>query len=360
MMTLRQPDANILVVDDVRENVELLELLLSDAGYKNFVGLTDSREVNDTIRNDNFDLLVLDINMPHMDGFAVMKQIEKDIRDDYLPILVLSGEMDRETRNRALEAGARDFVSKPFDRVEVLNRINNILEVRALYSAQKLQAANLDIQVRDRTQELLKRNSELETTRLEIIRRLGRAAEYRDNETGMHIMRMSKSCRSLARAAGLGEAFADCILKASPMHDIGKIGIPDSILLKPGKLDSDEWEIMKTHAVIGGDILRDYNSELMRMAHSIALTHHEKWDGSGYPNGLQGEAIPIEGRVSAICDVFDALTSIRPYKAAWPVDDAVEFIREQTGKHFDPFLAGTFIDILPRILDIRAQYADED
>jgi len=353
-------EAKIFIVDDMPENIELLEMLLNGAGYRNLFSTTNSREANDTIRKGNFDLLVLDLNMPHFDGFQVMEQLDQDIKDDYLPVLVLTAEIDRATRIRALEAGARDFVTKPFDETEVLNRINNILEIRSLYNEQKRQAENLEKQVRYRTRELRDRNTELETARLEIIRRLGRAAEYRDNETGMHIIRMSKSCQSLALAAGLGDEFADCILKASPMHDVGKIGIPDDILLKPGKLNPDEWEIMKTHATIGGDIIGEFESSLMKMARVIALTHHEKWDGTGYPNGLSGEDIPIEGRVSAICDVFDALTSVRPYKEAWPVEDAVAFISEQSGRHFDPELLKTFVNILPRILDIREKYADSD
>lgn len=354
---LNHPVAKILIVDDAAENIALLEMLLSHAGNGNVVSLTDPRLAEETVRKNDFDLLILDIRMPHMDGFDIMRQLERDIRDDFLPVLVLSGGMDSQTKNRALEAGARDFVHKPFDRVEVLNRINNILEIRALYIAQKRQAENLEIQVRERTLELQTRNQELESARLDIIHHLGRAAEYRDNETGTHGMRMSEGCRSLALAAGLGEAFAECILNASPMHDIGKIGIPDAILLKPGKLDAAEWEIMKTHAAIGGDILRDFNSDLMRMAHTIALTHHEKWDGSGYPRGLSGEDIPIEGRIS---DVFDALTSARPYKKAWPVEEAAAFIADQAGRHFDPRLAQLFLDILPAILEIHARYADKD
>jgi putative two-component system response regulator len=356
----RMPDARIFIVDDMPENIDLLETLLSDAGYRDITSTTDPRKANDLIRNENFDLLVLDLKMPYMNGFQVMEQLAKDLRDDYLPVLVLTGEMDREYRIRALQSGARDFVTKPFDGVEVLNRINNILEVRALYKAQKQQAEELDIQVRERTRELRQRNDELKMARLEIIRRLGRAAEYRDNETGMHLIRMSKSCQSLALAAGLNETFAENLLRASPMHDIGKIGIPDGILLKPGRLNPEEWEVMKTHAAIGGDIIGDFDTDLMRMARTIALSHHEKWDGSGYPHALQGDAIPIEGLVAAICDVFDALTSDRPYKKAWPVDDAISYISGQAGSHFDPALVGRFMDILPKIFAIREKYADKD
>ena len=235
-----------------------------------------------------------------------------------------------------------------------------MLEVRALYNDRKRQTVILEETVRERTQELRNRNEQLEQARIEIIRRLGRAGEYRDNETGMHVIRMSKSCASLARIAGQDDLFVKMILEASPMHDVGEIGIPDSILLKPGKLDPGEWEIMKTHTSIGADIIGDPTSNLLRLARSIALTHHEKWDGSGYPNALRGEDIPIEGRITAVSDVFDALTSDRPYKVAWPVEKAAQFIEENAGSHFDPELAHLFIDILPEILEIREEYADAE
>jgi putative two-component system response regulator len=298
--------------------------------------------------------------MPHLDGYQVMEKLSGNIKGDYLPVLVLTAQIDMGTRLKALEAGAKDFVAKPFDKTEVLNRIANILEVRALYNERKQQNEILEAKVKERTLELQERNKELEETRLEIIRRLGRAGEYRDNETGMHVIRMSKSCQCLALAVGLGEEHAEQILQASPMHDVGKIGIPDGILLKPGKLDPEEWEIMKTHAEIGADIMGDFDSSLMRMAGMIAFTHHEKYDGSGYPNGTKGSGIPIEGRIAAICDVFDALTSERPYKEAWTVERALDLINEESGKHFDPELVRLFNEILPDVLTIREQYADEE
>jgi putative two-component system response regulator len=198
----------------------------------------------------------------------------------------------------------------------------------------------------------------LQRSRLQVVQRLGRAAEYRDNETGLHIIRMSNTSALLAREAGLETSRCELLLNASPMHDIGKIGIPDEILLKPGKLEPHEWQVMKTHTLIGADLLAGDESDLMMMAHDIALTHHEKWDGNGYPHGLRGEEIPLVGRIVALADVFDALTSKRPYKPAWPVERAVALIREQAGKHFDPELAGLFLSILPEILDIHNQYAE--
>jgi putative two-component system response regulator len=202
------------------------------------------------------------------------------------------------------------------------------------------------------------RTEELRRTRLQVVQRLGMAAEYRDEETGNHILRMSHTCALLARAIGWSEAGCDLILNASPMHDIGKIGIPDAIMLKPGTFQPHEWEIMKTHAAIGGKLLEGDDSTLMRMAREIALTHHEKWDGSGYPDGLAGEAIPQAGRIAALADVFDALTSVRPYKQAWTVEAAVECITENSGKHFDPSLVEVFLRELPGIEEIRERFAE--
>ncbi|MCW9040699.1 MAG: HD domain-containing protein, partial [Rhodospirillales bacterium] len=322
-------------------------------GYRNIKCTTDPRQVKGLQDETGFDLILLDIRMPHLDGFQVMELLSEGIKEDYLPVLILTAQTDQETRLKALQLGAKDFVTKPFDQSEVLNRIANMLEVRLLYNDRRRQNAILEEKVRERTQEL-------EETRLEIIRRLGRAGEFRDNETGMHVIRMSKFCQQLAMAAGYGEDFGRAVLIASPMHDVGKIGIPDAILLKPGKLDNDEWEIMKTHATIGAEILSDHPSELMQMAQRIALTHHEKWDGSGYPNGLKGEDIPVEGRIAALADVFDALTSERPYKKAWLVEDAVTLISDQAGKHFDPALSEAFLRIIPEIVEIKEAYADEE
>ena len=207
--------------------------------------------------------------------------------------------------------------------------------------------------------EMLKeRNRQLEKTRQEIIQRLGRAAEYRDNETGMHVVRMSHFSEALAKKANLSKEQCDLILQASPMHDVGKIGIPDNVLLKPGKLEGEEWTKMQTHVEVGASILSGSDSKLMQLAEEIAMTHHEKYDGTGYPNGLKGEEISIEGRIVPICDVFDALTSVRPYKKSWTVEDAVELLKKEKGKHFDPDLVDKFVSILPEILEIRERYSE--
>ena len=344
--------ATILVVDDQPVNVKLLEKVLQAEGYPNIISTTDSREAVALFQQHRCDIVLLDLNMPHIDGFGVMEQL-RAIAEDYPPVLVLTALKDRDSRVRALENGARDFVSKPFDRVELLSRIRNMLEVRMLNKAMKQQNQQLEEKVHERTREL-------DETRLEIIRRLGRAAEYRDNETGLHIIRMSQYSEILGLADGMTGAEADMLLNASPMHDIGKIGIPDQILLKPGKLTPDEWEIMKTHASIGAEILSGHQSGLMQMAREIALAHHEKWDGSGYPNGLAGDAIPMVGRIVALADVFDALTTTRPYKKAWNVDDAVDYIKQNREIHFEPRLVDLFLKHLPEILAVRARYPEPD
>ena len=265
---------------------------------------------------------------------------------------MLTADTTPEIRLRALEKGAKDFIAKPLEHKEFLHRVRNMLEVRLLYKQQRWQAESFEAKVRERT-------AELQETRLEIIRRLGRAGEYWDNETGMHIMRMSKGCQRLALAAGLDENHAALILQASPMHDVGKIGIPDRILLKPGRLEGDEWEVMKTHAEIGTKILEGNSSDVMQLARSIALSHHEKWDGSGYPYGTKGGEIPIEGRIAAVCDVFDALTSEQPYKKAWSVEEGIAFIKDNAGSHMDPELVRLFVEILSEILVIREEYAED-
>jgi len=345
--------AKILVVDDQEMNVRLLEKILQHAGYTNVTTTSDSRDVEKLYLENDYDLVLLDIRMPHLDGFEVMEQLNEIEKESYVPVLILTAQNDQETRLHALQLGAKDFLTKPFDQTEVLLRINNLLEVRLLHQQQRNLNKVLDQRVQERTHEL-------NDTRLEVIRRLGRAAEFRDNETGYHIIRMSKFSQIIALNYGLDEKQAELILNASPMHDIGKIGIPDNILLKPGKLDKEEWEIMKTHAAIGADILSGHDSELMEMAKEIAMTHHEKFDGSGYPMGLKGQDIPLTARIVAISDVFDALTSARPYKKAWPAEEAIAEIKNCSGKHFDPELVEVFVRSLPEILNVRSQYQEEE
>ena len=345
-------ESRILVVDDNPANVLLLTAMLEEEGFDKVVSTTDPQDVLSLQQKHDFNLIMLDIRMPQMDGFAVLELLQPWIVDDHLPIIVLTAQTDEETRINALSGGAKDFVNKPFNQAEVIRRVLNLLEGNLYHRMLKSQNLKLERKVDERTREL-------QATRLQVIRQLGLAGEYRDNETGMHVIRMSKFCELLAAQIGMDETFCDQILSASPMHDLGKIGIPDRILLKPGKLDAEEWEIMKTHAQIGAKILSGSDSSLIQMAHEIALNHHEKWDGSGYPNGLKGEDIPLTGRISAICDVFDALTSERSYKKAWTTNEAFQLIEDDMGSHFDPNLARVFLDNKQRVLDIRSQFPDE-
>lgn len=345
MPTLLQ-QSRIFVVDDEPANLRLMEKMLSKEGYLQTVLIADPREVLPLYRQQAPDLILLDINMPHLDGYEVLELLNRLNDPTPAPVIMLTAQNGREHLLQALAGGARDFVTKPFDRAELVMRVRNLLEVHQAHRLVHNQKTVLEEMVHHRTQEL-------NQSRLEVVRRLGRAAEYRDNETGLHIIRMSRYAALMAASLGWSDADCELLLHASPMHDIGKIGIPDHILLKPGKFEPDEWEVMKRHAQMGADILSDGDSVLMQLARDIALTHHEKWDGSGYPNGLAGTDIPQAGRIVAVADVFDALTSSRPYKKAWPVEDAVRLLQEQSGRHFDPEIISHFLALLPEIVAIR-------
>jgi len=344
--------ARVLVVDDQPANVLLLTRMLAAAGYSAVSGTTDARNVAGLYLELRPDLVLLDLRMPHLDGFQLMLQLQGLEQGSYVPVLVLTAQTDIQSRLRALSLGARDFLTKPFDRLEVLTRIRNLIEVRLMHN--RLRASNqaLEARVEERTRDL-------HNAQLEIIQRLGHAVEFRDNETGMHVVRMGRFSRLLGETLGLEPDECDILLHAAPMHDIGKLAIPDRILLKPGPLNPDEWSIMKTHPVIGANLLAHGRSKVLQMAESIALTHHERWDGSGYPHGLKEEAIPLEGRICALSDVFDALTSSRPYKNAWSIPDAVRVIERESGRHFDPDLVEAFKEVLPHIIDIKLKYGDE-
>ncbi|WP_031436153.1 HD domain-containing phosphohydrolase [Methylobacter tundripaludum] len=345
--------ARILIVDDESVNLKLLDKMLSAQGYSNLVLVQDSRQVLEIYRQARTDLILLDINMPHLDGFEVMEQLKALDDPLFPPVVILTAQHGQDFLLRALNSGARDFITKPFYCNELLARVRNMLDAQLMHRMLYDQKAVLNEMVQTRTDELRR-------TRLQVVQQLGRAAEYRDNETGNHILRMSHISALLAKSIGWNEADCELMLHASPMHDIGKIGIPDHILLKPGKFEPEEWEIMKTHAVIGANILEGDDSELMKCAGEIALTHHEKWDGSGYPYGLSGAAIPLVGRIAALADVFDALTSVRPYKEAWTVEAAVDLIKENRGTHFDPELVAVFLEQLPGILKIRDQFSEPE
>jgi cyclic di-GMP phosphodiesterase len=344
-------DAKILIVDDEQGNIHVLERMLNAVGYHNITSTTDSRSTPDLYQIMHPDLILLDIKMPGFSGFDVMNALKPLEKESYLPILVLTAQLDTETRLKAIKAGAKDFVNKPFITEEMLARINNLLEVRMLHNSVCGKKKSLETQIMESSQELRQ-------YQVEIIHRLARAAEYRDNETGMHVIRISKLCECLARGLGLSEHDCHLIRHASPMHDIGKIGIPDHILLKPGKLTSEEWAVMKTHSDIGALILSGSESEFLQMAEIIAGSHHERWEGSGYPKGLKGEEIPLVSRIVTVCDVFDALISDRPYKKAWSIENTVEEMESQSGKLFDPRIFRIFKTLLPEMIAITEQFSD--
>ena len=341
--------AKILIIDDNTLNVHILKKILSNAGYINIFITTDSTKAVGMYKDIFPDLVLIDFNMPELNGIQVMEQMADLDPNSYLPALMLTAEEDETLRAKAFQAGAKDFLRKPYERLEVLLRSRNIIEVRMLYNQVKNDNRSLEEKVEVRTEELQK-------ARIEVVVRLAKVAEYRDEETGEHIMRMSHYCQALAKAAGLGKGQVDLIFSTTPLHDIGKIAIPDAVLLKNGKLDDHEYEIMKNHTTLGAQMLSGADSVFLKMAETIALTHHEKYDGTGYPKGLKGEEIPLLGRICAICDVFDALTSERSYKRAWGFDEAMDEIKRLKGIHFDPQLTDLFISITPEIRRIYDEY----
>ncbi|MFO7749406.1 MAG: response regulator [Desulfobacteraceae bacterium] len=344
--------ARILIIDDSQVNLDLLEGIVTSAGYTSVLTLSDPREAGTVYQAFQPHVVMLDLSMPYLDGFQVMALLQEIEKDSYIPVMVLTAFQDRQTRKSALECGAQDFLSKPFDNLEVLTRLRNMIRVRLLHNQTQNQNIILEEKVKLRTMEL-------EKTRLEIIYRLGQAAEYRDTETGAHIIRMSRMCKVLGELAGMNEKEVDLLVNASPMHDVGKIGVPDSVLLKSGRLTPEEWQIMTQHTVIGGTLLEGLDDDLMVLARGIALTHHEKWDGTGYPSGLKKESIPFCGRIAGLVDVFDALTSRRPYKDPYPAEKAFEIISRGRGTHFDPELVDLFFQNKEHFIKIKEEFSDD-
>ncbi|HEX9996037.1 MAG TPA: HD domain-containing phosphohydrolase [Abditibacterium sp.] len=331
--------AKFLIVDDEFANTRLLERHLTKWGYSQILSTNDPLMVATLYSQFDPDILLLDLMMPNLDGFQVMEQLKALIpTGDHVPILVLTANITPEAKRKALAAGAMDFLNKPFDATELSLRISNLLRTRFLHLQHQNRNVILEEMVAERT-------SALDQAQMEILERLAQAAEFRDDDTGQHTRRVGQLSSLLAQTIGLSRFQVELIERTAPLHDVGKIAIPDAILLKPGRLTAEEFEIMKTHTTIGATLLAGGHSDLVSMAQSIALTHHERWNGGGYPAGLQGEAIPIEGRIVAIVDVFDALTSERPYKEAWPVEKALEEIEQQSGKQFDPVLIEAFLQI---------------
>ncbi|TNE78566.1 MAG: response regulator [Gammaproteobacteria bacterium] len=340
----------IFLVDDEPINQKLLEKILHKAGYTNLVHIYDPSQVLEKYHKYKPDLILLDIRMPGMSGFEVMDQLNR-LNDPLMPpVIFLTAEGNEENLLQALDRGARDLMQKPFNQSELLMKVRNMLD---LHIAHKMLNKKYDLL----EQVVSSRTRELRETRLKVVERLGMAAEYRDDETGNHIKRMSHICSFLAGKLEMESRYCEEILHASPMHDVGKLGIPDHILLKPGKLTSDEMTVMKQHTEIGRTLLDGDDSSLMVMAREIAYTHHEKWDGSGYPQGLKGQAIPLCGRIAALADVFDALASNRPYKQAWELPRIIEFLVEQKGRHFDPELVELLLSNLEEICEIRGRFS---
>lgn len=332
--------ANVLIIDDQEHNISLLKRILNKAGFQNLYSTQDPFEIERLLEEAAPDIILLDLHMPGMDGIEAVKLIhDRQGEDNYLPILMLTADNTSSAKQEGLKAGVNDFLTKPYDRTEVVLRIHNLLRTRFLHK--QLQAHNelLEQRVRERTIRL--RDAQMETIRL-----LARASEYRDDDTGTHTLRVGKLAGLVAERLGFSAEYVDRISLAATLHDIGKIGIPDQILLKPGLFEKDEFEQMKLHTTIGANILQNSSFDVLKMAETIARSHHEKWDGSGYPEGLRGEEIPIEARIVALADFYDAVTHERPYKQAWSQSEAIAEIERQRGVHFDPRITDCFLEIL--------------
>ncbi len=350
--------SKILVVEDDVMNSRLLATILTRLGYAvdtAFDGITGLEKAESSPP----DLILLDLQLPRMDGYEVARRLKQADKTKIIPIVVVSSFAEVENRVKALEAGADDFLSKPIDQVELRARVQSLLKVKLfndhMVNYQKILEAEVDKRTRQLSQaydELKSALDKIKQVSLDTAFRLAQAVESRDGVTGVHIKSTGYYAAAIARVMGLPSQDVEFGLYAIPMHDIGKIGIPDRILLKPGPLDPEEWKIMKLHTAIGGRILSNSDSPVIQMAEQIALTHHEKWDGSGYPDGLKGSQIPLWGRIAAIVDVFDALTNNRPYKKAIPVDQSLDILKKGTGTHFDPEVSKAFFSLEKEILSI--------
>ncbi len=342
----------VLIIDDSDINLTLIRALVMKLEECD-PQLFSEPEVGLAWCKDNLpDLVIVDYMMPVMDGLQFISAFRLIPGRAEIPVLMITANDQKDIRYDALRGGANDFLTKPIDRIEFSARVKNMLTLRDGQKYLEDRAAFLEELVDERTREIRDREREL-------IYRISRAAEFRDPETGAHIQRMAHYSEIIARGLGLDEKLCKLILQAAPMHDVGKIGIPDMILLKPGKLTDEEFDIMKKHAAMGYELLKDSGSEIMQAGAEIALTHHEKFDGSGYPAGVAGEQIPLFGRIVAVADVFDALTSERPYKKAWPLEDARRLLEEGRGKHFDPVCVDTFINCWEQVMAVRGKFRDE-
>ncbi len=338
--------AKILIVDDDEATLQLYEEILGMAGYTNITTALDPRGVLAMFVEDEPDILILDVMMPHLDGLQLLQLLQNSARNGLtLPILMATALPTAERRRIALDNGAVDMIGKPFEIDDFVLRVRNLLKIRLAVRDIQEQNNALFRELLDRTDQLEIYQSELKEAQLEVIARLARAGEQHDDETGKHTMRVATTTGLIAQDLGLDDARVEIIQRAAPLHDVGKIGVPDSILLKPGTLTELEFRSMQQHCQFGSELLSGGRSEIVQLAERIALTHHEKWNGSGYPHGWVGAEIPLEGRILAVADVFDALTHERPYKKAWSIADAVTEIRRQSGHQFDPGVVNVFLDL---------------
>jgi putative two-component system response regulator len=338
--------ARILIVDDQSHHVETLQQMLRCAGYPLNQGLGDLNRLPQVLCDYQPDLVMIDLHMPQMDVLDVLRWIRCGRMDGAdLPVLAVTSDRSSGVYQEALAAGVNDYVIKPFDRAEVLVRIRNLLEMRFLRKSLKEHHERLESKVRERTRQL-------EQAQNEILTVLAKVSEFRDDNTGKHTKRVGLLSRLIAEELGLPARTVELLERSAPLHDIGKVAIPDRLLLKPGRFTKEEEEEMQRHTLIGESILRDSQFDILRMAEQIAAAHHERWDGSGYPRGLRGEEIPLPARIVAVADFYDALTHARPYKRAWTREEALEEIRRQRGRHFDPAVADACIAVISRCRSI--------
>jgi putative two-component system response regulator len=373
--TMSIPSGRILIVDDESVNVKIVRKYLRDVGFNDIISTTESSDVFDLMDEAKPDVLLLDLVMPILGGMEILEGIRSDEQWSRLQVVILTASTDRETKVQALQLGANDFLGKPVDSSELIVRVRNALLLKAHFD-------QMDNYSRRLEEEVAARTAELSASREEVIYRLAKAAEFRDDDTGRHVIRVGRFAEAIALKLGWSIDAANLLRQAAQLHDVGKIGVPDSVLLKPGKLTPDEfeliqkhcgfgkkivepvrdaeWQTIQRHTFIGSSLLGVSSSPVLEMAERIALTHHEKWNGKGYPLGLTGADIPIEGRIVAIADVFDALSTKRSYKPAFPSDQCFDIMQSERGEHFDPEVLDAFLAIRHEIIQIRIESADTE